>query len=302
MRHAFPLVLALSGFVSLVPAVRADEAIPFTTHPKSPLRWYDAKNLDLEGRGWKDVAVDYDRLPARAEKIVRPAVWGLSQSSSGMCVHFVADTPSIDVHWKLRKPALGMPHMAPTGVSGVDLYGRTDDGKWRWIGCGRPSDVDNRASLARELPAGKREYRLYLPLYNGVSLVEGGFASEGEIGGRVWAIEVGGKDVEIKPNTLASRLFGNVPTTRLRFRHRYEVDPRYIQRLEEKGMIFSGKHPTQPIMQVLELPQEMHPYFVGTQAHPEMSSRPLRPQPFFVGLVKAAMEFAEGKKKAMQSV
>jgi CTP synthase len=115
-------------------------------------------------------------------------------------------------------------------------------------------------------------------------------------------MRLGGKDVEIKPNTLASRLFGNAPSTRLRFRHRYEVDPRYIERLEAKGMIFSGKHPTQPIMQVLELPQDVHPYFVGTQAHPEMSSRPLRPQPFFVGLVKAAMEFAEGKKKAMQSI
>jgi CTP synthase len=115
-------------------------------------------------------------------------------------------------------------------------------------------------------------------------------------------MRLGGKDVEIKAGTFASRLFGNATTTRLRFRHRYEVDPRYIARLEEKGMIFSGKHPTQPIMQILELPQDVHPYFVGTQAHPEMSSRPLRPQPFFVGLVKAAIDYAESKKKAMQSI
>ena len=55
---------------------------------------------------------------------------------------------------------------------------------------------------------------------------------------------------------------------RLRFRHRYEVDPKYIATLEQHGLIFSGKHPSQPIMQMLELPQIVHPYFVGTQAHP----------------------------------
>ena len=71
-------------------------------------------------------------------------------------------------------------------------------------------------------------------------------------------------------------LFDNATKIRLRFRHRYEVDPKYIATLEEHGMIFSGKHPTQPIMQILELPQDVHPYFVGTQAHPELTSRPLR--------------------------
>jgi CTP synthase len=115
-------------------------------------------------------------------------------------------------------------------------------------------------------------------------------------------MRLGGKVVELKPNTLASRLFDNATNIRLRFRHRYEVDPKYIPLLEEHGMIFSGKHPTQPIMQVLELPQEMHPYFVGTQAHPELTSRPLRPQPMFMGLVKAALEYAEAKQKQPQAV
>lgn len=110
-------------------------------------------------------------------------------------------------------------------------------------------------------------------------------------------MRLGAKEVEIKPDTVAAKLFNNAKTTRLRFRHRYEVDPKYIARLEEKGLIFSGKHPTQPIMQILELPTSVHPYFVGTQAHPEMTSRPLRPQPFFVGLVKAAIDYAELTKK-----
>jgi CTP synthase len=53
-------------------------------------------------------------------------------------------------------------------------------------------------------------------------------------------------------------------------------------------------------MQILELPRDVHPYFVGTQAHPELTSRPLRPQPMFMGLVKAAIQYAEGKRGAAQ--
>src|SRR5688500_17694922 len=105
-------------------------------------------------------------------------------------------------------------------------------------------------------------------------------------------MRLGGKDVDLKPGTLASKLFDNASQTRLRFRHRYEVDPRYIETLERHGLVFSGKAPQHPIMQVLELPPGVHPYFVGTQAHPELTSRPLRPSPLFMGFIKAAMEYA----------
>jgi len=59
------------------------------------------------------------------------------------------------------------------------------------------------------------------------------------------------------------------------------------RQLEDAGLVFSGKAPNQPIMQILELPS--HPYFFGTQAHPCLTSRPLKPHPMFVGLVAAAM-------------
>lgn len=109
-------------------------------------------------------------------------------------------------------------------------------------------------------------------------------------------MRLGGKDVEVKPGTLAARLFDDATQIRLRFRHRYEVDPRYVAQLEAAGLVFSGKHPAQPIMQIVELPTEVHPYFIGTQAHPELTSRPLRPSPFFMGLVRAAMAFAERRQ------
>jgi CTP synthase len=100
-------------------------------------------------------------------------------------------------------------------------------------------------------------------------------------------MRLGGREIELRPQTLAWGLFGKANTVRMRFRHRYEVDPRYIERLEKGGLVFSGKAPNQPIMQILELPS--HPYFISTQAHPCLTSRPLRPQPMFVGLVAAAM-------------
>jgi CTP synthase len=115
-------------------------------------------------------------------------------------------------------------------------------------------------------------------------------------------MRLGGKDVEIKANTIASKLFDNALSTRLRFRHRYEVDPKYIPQLEQGGLVFSGKHPTQPIMQMLELPQDTHPFFVGTQAHPEMTSRPLRPSPLFMGLVQASLDYAKKPAQVVAKV
>jgi CTP synthase len=106
-------------------------------------------------------------------------------------------------------------------------------------------------------------------------------------------MRLGGKDIDLKVGSLASKLFDNATRIRLRFRHRYEVDPKYVPTLQEKGMIFSGKHPIHPIMQILELPHTVHPYFLGTQAHPELTSRPLRPQPMFLGFIRAASEYAQ---------
>ena len=112
-------------------------------------------------------------------------------------------------------------------------------------------------------------------------------------------MRLGGHDIELKPETLAWRLFGKKDSVRMRFRHRYEVDPKYIETLEENGLVFSGKAPNQPIMQILELPE--HPYFMGTQAHPCLTSRPLRPQPMFVGLVAAALQRHYPKEKLPNS-
>ncbi len=102
-------------------------------------------------------------------------------------------------------------------------------------------------------------------------------------------MRLGGYDVVLTPGSLISELNGGAERIRLRFRHRYEVDPQYVSALQQRGLVFSGRSPDHPIMQVLELPRAQHPFFLATQAHPELTTRPLRPQPMFVGLVRAAL-------------
>jgi CTP synthase len=123
-----------------------------------------------------------------------------------------------------------------------------------------------------------------------------------QIEGLGGSMRLGGQDVVISPGTLASKLFHNAPEVRLRFRHRYEVDPDYIERLEQTGLVFSGRAPSYPIMQILELPESVHSFFVGTQAHPELTSRPLRPSPLFLGLVQAALAVDRDQANSAQRV
>lgn len=78
-----------------------------------------------------------------------------------------------------------------------------------------------------------------------------------------------------------------------RHRHRYEVNPNFIKQIEANGLVFSGKSPDGRLMEIAELPQKEHPFFLGTQFHPEFLARPLRPHPLFTAFLKACI----GKKK-----
>lgn len=140
------------------------------------LEWIDADTLQVEGRAFEDRNSTWDRLPSEAEGVVRDPVWNLSRHSAGIAIRFKTDSPSVSVRWRLRSGDLAMPHMPATGVSGVDIYGRTEDG-WRWAGCGRPEAIENTATLVRDLPVASRDWMLYLPLFNGVESVEIGVDS-----------------------------------------------------------------------------------------------------------------------------
>ena len=74
-----------------------------------------------------------------------------------------------------------------------------------------------------------------------------------------------------------------------RHRHRYEVNNQYREQIAAAGLVFSGLSPDEHLVEYVELPEDVHPYYVGTQAHPEFRSRPTRPHPLFSGLIKAAL-------------
>lgn len=74
-----------------------------------------------------------------------------------------------------------------------------------------------------------------------------------------------------------------------RHRHRYEVNNAYIKELEAKGFVFSGRSPDGHLMEIAELPKSVHPFFLGTQFHPEFLARPLSPHPLFSAFIKACV-------------
>jgi CTP synthase len=75
-----------------------------------------------------------------------------------------------------------------------------------------------------------------------------------------------------------------------RHRHRYEFNDEFTQQLEEKGLVFSGRSIVENLAEIIELPADVHPFFLGTQYHPEYRSRPLEPHPLFISYVRACIK------------
>lgn len=142
------------------------------------ITWHDVRAWGVEGKGWRRTARYFDRFPAHAEGVVRDAVWNLSRHSAGMSVRFRTDSEDIRVRYTLLSDRLGMPHMPPTGVSGLDLYARDESGVDRWVSVVKPNAREMEVVLAQGLLPGYRTYTIYLPLYNGVESLDIGLSSE----------------------------------------------------------------------------------------------------------------------------
>lgn len=173
----FAFVFSTFGIQAAIAGDALDASLA-TKDPQEAVLWYNLQNLDLEGKGWNDTKSYFDRLPEKAEEMVRDAVWKLSRHSAGLCTRFVTDATTIKARWTLTSARLAMPHMPATGVSGLDLYVRLDDGRWRWLAVGRPGRQSNSVTLISKIPSGRREFLLYLPLYNGVTTVEIGIPEQ----------------------------------------------------------------------------------------------------------------------------
>ncbi len=113
------------------------------------------------------------------------------------------------------------------------------------------------------------------------SIVDGA----GDLGG---TMRLGLYPAALTPGTLAAEAYG-AETIEERHRHRYEVNNAYRTQLQEAGLVFSGINPDLDLVEFVELPRDVQPYYIGTQAHPELRSRPTRPHPLFAGLVGAAI-------------
>lgn len=174
-------IATVVALVAVQAAMASDAIDAAKARVDGKIAFYDIRLLGVEGQGWTDTAAPFDRFPAKAEKSVRGSVWGLSRQSAGLCVRFVTDAQEIHAKWTLTSARLAMNHMPATGVSGLDLYVKTESGQWRWLAVGRPNEQTNQARLAGSIPAGTREYLLYLPLYNGVKEVEIGLPKSAKL-------------------------------------------------------------------------------------------------------------------------
>jgi len=108
----------------------------------------------------------------------------------------------------------------------------------------------------------------------------------GDLGG---TMRLGLYPAALRDGSLVRELYGEAKVEE-RHRHRYEVNNAYRESLEQAGLVFSGLSPDNNLVEYVELPRETHPYYVATQAHPELRSRPTRPHPLFAGLIGAALE------------
>jgi CTP synthase len=99
---------------------------------------------------------------------------------------------------------------------------------------------------------------------------------------------------DLLPGSIVSQTYGSKEISE-RHRHRYEVNNKYREQIEASGMVFSGIYPKENLVEFVELPAQMHPFYVGTQAHPELRSRPTNPHPLFVGLIAAALALKSSK-------
>ena len=158
------------------------------------ISYYGRKHFLIEGTAIADSLKEspYDRLPISYKEKVREPVWDLSKASAGITVRFHSNSTSIGLKWTVLND-FDMPHMASTGIKGIDLYTKYNN-KWRYVTTAGalvglktsqnksiPSDSINEYELIKNMTPEFREYKLFLPLYDGVTKLEVGIDSTASI-------------------------------------------------------------------------------------------------------------------------
>ena len=117
----------------------------------------------------------YDRLPLSYKDSVRKPVWDLSKSSAGLSIRFLSNSSTISAKWEVLND-FKMNHMADTGIKGIDLYFKNEN-QWQYLATGRPEGFFNEYTLVQNMNNELREYKIFLPLYDGVKNIEIGIDS-----------------------------------------------------------------------------------------------------------------------------
>ena len=165
-----------------------------TTKTDSTVIYYGREHFLIEGTVISDSLKEssYDRLPISYKEKVREPVWDLSKASAGITVRFHSNSTSINLKWTVLND-FDMPHMAATGIKGIDLYTKYNN-KWRYVTTAGalvglktyqnksiPADSINEYELIKNMSPDFREYKLFLPLYDGVTKLEVGIDSRASI-------------------------------------------------------------------------------------------------------------------------
>lgn len=145
-------------------------------------KWYNPAEAEysvIQNQAYtNEIGKSYVRFPARAERVIPPAVWGLSRNSAGLYISFYTNSPSIEVKYTTTSKSYAMPHMPSTGVSGVDMYRVGPNGNWDFCFGKYSFGKENVSFTYKDLPTKNGfnnkgyEYRVFLPLYNGVTSLQ----------------------------------------------------------------------------------------------------------------------------------
>ena len=136
------------------------------------ISYYGEDSFLLEGTDIADSLKEnkYDRLPASYKNIVREPVWSLSKNSAGLSIRFLSNSSVISVKWELINN-FSMDHMPDTGIKGVDLYFKNNN-RWQYLNTGRPSGFKNEYKLIENMNNELKEFKIFLPLYDGLKSIE----------------------------------------------------------------------------------------------------------------------------------
>lgn len=161
LKQLLSAILLLSASSTCFPAIKTSEMVP---HDLSAMPVYGTLAPDAEAR--------YSRLPDSLKGAVREDLWALGLHSAGIAIRFSSDATDLGASWKALQK-FSMNHMTPAGIRGLDLYVMQPDSTWTTLCSARPSLTShhNKSLLANNMPREKREYMLYMPLYDGVDSV-----------------------------------------------------------------------------------------------------------------------------------